>query len=332
MSNDEHDALPPSYAPASGSRRPNAEPPRTVGPGQETSSPRPRRQPQGGAPQRKSIRQPQADDGAGSALPPSYAPAARGRPSAISPDQATCIAPRTSSAVRAPDPRPGSPDSSGPASRRRKRRRPIVVILLLILAVLIAWPVGLLVWANGKIQHTEALSGAPGTPGTTYLLAGSDSRSDGAIPDGTEGQRSDTIMVMHVPDSGTPSLISLPRDTYVEIPGNGMNKLNASYSIGGAPLLVQTVEGVTGLTVDHYVEIGMGGVQNVVDAVGGVELCLDSDVQDELSALTWTAGCHQADGPTALAFARMRYSDPLGDIGRSARQRQVVAAVVKEVT
>lgn len=206
-----------------------------------------------------------------------------------------------------------------------------MVILVLLLAMLIAWPVGLLIWADGKIQHVEALSGAAGTPGTTYLLAGSDSRADGAVADNTEGQRSDTIMVMHVPDTGATSLISLPRDTLVEIPGHGMNKLNASYSLGGAPLLVQTVEGLTGLTVDHYVEIGMGGVEHVVDAVGGVELCLDYDVANDLSGLNWTAGCHQADGPTALAFARMRYADPTGDIGRSGRQRQVVAAVVNKV-
>ncbi len=190
---------------------------------------------------------------------------------------------------------------------------------------------GLTIWANGKIQHTEALSGATGTPGTTYLLAGSDSRADGAVTDPTEGQRSDTIMVMHVPESGRSALISLPRDTFVEIPGHGPNKLNAAFSAGGAPLLVETVENLTGLTVDHYVQIGMGGVQGVVDAVGGVELCLDRDVSDDLSGLQWKAGCHEVDGQTALAFARMRYADPTGDIGRTDRQRQVVSAVVSEV-
>jgi len=200
-----------------------------------------------------------------------------------------------------------------------------------LLVLLLAWPAGLLIWANGKIHHTEALSGAPGTPGTTYLLAGSDSRADGAVADATAGQRSDTIMVLHVPRSGPAALVSLPRDTLVDIPGYGPEKLNASYSIGGPPLLVKTVEDLTGLTVDHYVEIGMGGVQNVVDAVGGVELCLDYNVDDEFSGLKWTAGCHMADGPTALAFARMRYSDPNGDLGRAQRQRQVIGAVMKEV-
>lgn len=354
MSKDERDPLPPSYAPASGARRPSGGPARAVGPDgaaepDRQTPPRPRRQPGGSAaqadggtrqragadkrpnaPQRTSIRR----DAAGDPLPPSYAPAGPRR--APAPRQAPRTAPRQGAATQRYWPgeepaHPGAPGSTATATRRpARRRRPIVVVLVLLLVLLVAWPVGLLLWADGKIQHTEALSGTPGTPGTTYLLAGSDSRADGAVADPTEGQRSDTIMVMHVPEDGATSLVSLPRDTLVEIPGNGLNKLNASFSLGGPPLLVQTVEGLTGLTVDHYVEIGMGGVQNVVDAVGGVELCLDRDVQDELSGLSWVAGCHEADGPTALAFARMRYSDPTGDIGRSERQRQVVAAVVSK--
>lgn len=216
-------------------------------------------------------------------------------------------------------------------TRRRVRRRRAGVVLVLVLTLLLAWPIGLLVWANGTIQHVEALSGATGDPARVFLLAGSDSRADGPILDGTVGQRTDTIMVLTVPPSGTTSLISLPRDTYVDIPGYGPGKLNASFAYGGAPLLVQTVEALTGLTVDHYVEIGMGGVQDLVDAVGGVELCLDYDVDDELSQLVWTTGCHVVDGATALAFARMRYSDPLGDIGRAQRQQQLISAVTHEV-
>ncbi|MFC7405047.1 LCP family protein [Georgenia alba] len=207
-----------------------------------------------------------------------------------------------------------------------------MTLLVVLLVLLLAWPVGLLIYANGKIGHTDALTDAEGTPGTTYLLAGSDSRADGAIDDdGTTGQRSDTIMLLQV-SGGQTSLISLPRDTYVEIPGHGPGKLNSSYSAGGPPLLTATVEELTGLTVDHYVEVGMGGVQGVVDAVGGVELCLDYDVDDSRSRLQWEAGCHHADGETALAFARMRYSDPRGDIGRAERQRQVIGAVMEEVT
>ena len=246
-------------------------------------------------------------------------------------------APKPAQPTKRPEPPPrraaaGSVAPPTPAVRppRSHRRRRLPIMLAFLLAFLLAWPFGLLFWANGKIVHTPALSGAPGTPGTTYLLVGSDSRADGTVTDGAEGQRSDTILVLHVAPNGNAAMVSLPRDTYVQIEGYGGNKLNAAYSFGGGPLLVTTVEGLTGLTVDHYVEIGMGGVVSIVDAVGGVNLCLDYDVNDELSGLVWTAGCHDVDGTTALAFARMRYSDPLGDIGRQARQRQVIAAVVKK--
>ncbi|KRD45740.1 transcriptional regulator [Cellulomonas sp. Root930] len=205
-------------------------------------------------------------------------------------------------------------------------------VAVLVLAALIAWPIGLLVWANGKVQHTAALSGAANTPGTTYLLTGSDSRADGGIAqDGTEGARTDTILLLHVPDSGPTALISLPRDTYVDIPGQGASKLNAAFAWGKAPLLVQTVEGLTGLTVDHYAEIGMAGVEQIVDAVGGVNLCHDVDVNDADSGMVWTAGCHDVDGVQALAFARMRKADPTGDVGRAERQRQLIGAVMGKV-
>lgn len=205
-------------------------------------------------------------------------------------------------------------------------------VVAVVLALLLAWPIGLALWANGRIEHITALSGAAGTPGTTYLLAGSDSREGGVIEDAeTVGARTDTIMVLHVPPSGPSALISLPRDTYAEVPGYGGNKLNASFSIGGPALLVQTVESLTGLTIDHYVEVGFAGVQGVVDAVGGVDLCLDRDVAEPLSGLYWTAGCHLSDGKTALAFARMRYADPTGDIGRSERQAQLIGALSSKV-
>ncbi|WP_311836243.1 LCP family protein [Cellulomonas fimi] len=235
--------------------------------------------------------------------------------------------------VPAPAPRPET------AGRPRRRGRRAAGVLAFVLVLLLAWPIGLLIWASGKIQHVEALTTAPGTAGTTYLLAGSDSRADGVIEDAeTLGARTDTIMLLQVPSRGPAALISLPRDTFVDIPGQGPGKLNASFSLGGAPLLVQTVEQLTGLRVDHYVEIGFGGVQHVVDAVGGVELCLEDPniaypVDDQDSGLVWPApGCQVVDGFTALAFARMRQSDPTGDIGRGLRQQQLIGAVTSAVS
>ncbi|MGO1590560.1 LCP family protein, partial [Ancrocorticia sp.] len=188
----------------------------------------------------------------------------------------------------------------------------------------------LIVHGNNKMEHMDALSGAADTPGTTYLIVGSDKREEGGIDDGNEGQRADTIMLMQVPESGDTSLVSIPRDAYVEISEYGANKINAAYSLGGPELLVSTVENLSGMTVDHYVEVSMSGVSSLVDAVGGVNLCLDYDVSDKKSKLEWTAGCHDVDGETALAFSRMRYSDPKGDLGRGERQRQVVSKVIQE--
>lgn len=195
---------------------------------------------------------------------------------------------------------------------------------------MIGWPIWLLWHTNSNLNRVEAASTAASTPGITYIFAGSDSRDGWDPADTTEGERSDSTIMVHKAPNGQASMVSLPRDSYVEIPGYGWNKLNAAFSLGGPELLVETVELATGVTVDHYVQIGMNGVKDIIDALGGVELCWDSDVDDELSGLQWTAGCHHADGTQALAFSRMRYADPLGDMGRTMRQRQVMGAVVDE--
>ena len=91
--------------------------------------------------------------------------------------------------------------------------------------------------------------------------------------------------------------MSLPRDSYVPIPGHGRDKLNAAYAIGGPALLAQTVETVTGLRLDHYAEVGFGGFVGMTDAVGGVELCPKRHIRDRKSGLNVPKGCQQMDGP-----------------------------------
>ena len=267
---------------------------------------------------------------------PSYAPAS-GQPTPAAPSfapgsgssghQVTVnrSAPSTPP-TRAPQP---SAPSTAPRPRRKRRRHLVLKTLSLLLVLILAWG-GFLVWdANSNIGRVSALTGSADTPGTTYLLAGSDSRADGAVQDGFEGsERADSIMLVNVAPNGQAVALSIPRDTYAEIPGVGWDKINASYAYGGPQLLVETVEKLTGLTVDHFVQIGMGAVPDMVDAVGGVELCYDHDANDEYSGLNWTAGCHTVDGTTALQFSRMRYQDPEGDIGRTKRQRQVISKVV----
>lgn len=322
----------PSFPPKNPRRRPNADG-ATVIPGrtERMSKPAPRR-----SPDQRQQTEP-ADT-----PPPTYAPARSHRPAQQtrkkeplglplddSPEQSRSAPPqrRRPQAAAAP-----ATQAAPPRPRKKFRKRRIIIPLLVVLLVaIIAWPAYLMLYGNSKLTHIDALSGAPDTPGRTVLFAGTDKRSEDGINDGVEGQRSDSIMLVHIPESGNASLISLPRDTYVEIPGYGPGKLNSAYSRGGPELLVLTVENLTGLTVDNYVEVGMDGIANLVDAVGGIELCLDYDVSDAYSGLEWEAGCHESDGTTALAFSRMRYADPQGDIGRTARQRQVIAQVMNEV-
>ena len=223
-----------------------------------------------------------------------------------------------------------TPPSRSPRIPRAQlpARRVFKWALTVLIIFVIAWPLYLWYLVDSQLNRVDALSALPASEGETWLIAGSDQRSDGS--DGgvqqpwVQGARADSIMLLRKVN-GVAELVSLPRDTAVEIPGHGLNKLNASYAFGGPKLLVKTVEGVSGVKVDHYVEVTMGAVTQLVDAVGGVELCLDYDVNDADSALKWKSGCHQADGATALAFSRMRHQDPRGDIGRAERQRQVVS-------
>jgi LCP family protein required for cell wall assembly len=134
-------------------------------------------------------------------------------------------------------------------------------------------------------------------------------------------------MLLHTGD-GPNLLMSIPRDSLVEVPGQGRTKINAAFAFGGPKLLVQTIEDNTGIRIDHYVEIGFGGFVGVVDAVGGIEICPTRNMKDPLANLDIKKGCQQADGVTALGYARSRHTDPrYGDITRAQHQREVVSAV-----
>ncbi len=235
------------------------------------------------------------------------------------------------------DPRQPSPYRHTRPVRRRHRIPRVVrlgtTLVALALVISLGWISGLLLWTNSRIEHVEALSGRADTPGTTYLLAGSDLRDGQAVKDdGTHGKRTDTLMLLHKAPNGQTYLTSLPRDTYVRIPGKEKKrKLNAAYALGGPKLLVATVEDFTGLTIDHYVEVGFDGVEKIVDAVGTVNLCLDRDADDARSGLKMTKGCHDVGGEQALAFVRARYIDPTADLGRQKRQQQFVSKLMQRV-
>jgi LCP family protein required for cell wall assembly len=237
-----------------------------------------------------------------------------------------------------PTPPPVAPpvDQSRSSRRRRFRARYVWIVLLLWLVFLVVVPV--IAWNRVDKVDWEPEGERPADqPGTTYLLVGSDSREDLSEEQRKElstgdasGGRTDTIMLLHT-GSGPNLLLSLPRDSQVEIPDHGTTKINAAYAYGGPKLLVQTVEQNTGVRVDDYVEIGMGGVAGIVDAVGGIEVCPKANMKDKLAGLNIKKGCQDVDGKTALAYARSRHTSGIGDIDRVRRQREVVSAVGSEV-
>jgi LCP family protein required for cell wall assembly len=218
----------------------------------------------------------------------------------------------------------------------------VVTTLLTLLLVSVVAIVGTGYWIDTSLQRTAALADYPERPapgrGTTWLLVGSDSRQ-GLTPeqqaelttgDDIGNGRTDTILVVHVPGFGSDTsttMVSLPRDSYVDIPGHGEDKINAAFSIGGAPLLAQTVEEATGIRLDHYAEIGFEGFAAMVDAVGGVTMCPPEPVVDPLAGIDLPAGCQKLDGRNALGYVRTR-ATPRADLDRMANQRQFMSALM----
>ena len=236
---------------------------------------------------------------------------------------------------------PGQPPygkaQAGPKMRRpRFRVRYVLLLLLLWLVYLVVVPI--VAWNKvDQVKFEPSGSRPDDQPGTTYLMVGSDSRKGLSAQErkdlhtgGAAGSRTDTIMLLHT-GSGPNLLMSIPRDLEVDIPGHGTGKINAAYVYGQAPLLVQTVEKLTGIRIDQFVEIGMGGVVGIVDAVGGIELCPKDNYVDKDAGLNIKKGCQEVDGKTALAYSRSRHAQTLGDLDRVRHQREVVSAIGHKV-
>jgi LCP family protein required for cell wall assembly len=223
--------------------------------------------------------------------------------------------------------------------RRPRWGRRLGIALLVVLVLIL----GVAVWVDLRLHRVDALTDYAGrpaaTPGVDWLIVGSDSR-EGLTPAerrrlGTgdaAGRRTDTMMLLHIPrGGGSPTLVSLPRDSYVPIPGRGRNKLNAAYAFGGPKLLARTVEQVTGIRIDHYMEIGFDGFASVVDAVGGVRICVKEPMNDPNAALRLKAGCQVLNSRQALGYVRTRAS-ARGDLDRVQRQREFLGALMDKAT
>ena len=197
------------------------------------------------------------------------------------------------------------------------------------------------------------------------LIVGNDDRSgmtDAQVNElkvGRDGGslNTDTMMIVHVPADGSKAtLISLPRDSYVDIPGYGMNRLNAAYSMAyrdasgsanakraaGAQKLIEVIKNLTGLTIDHFVQVSLLGFVNISDAIGGVQVNMCNAVNDTVShnasigltggsGLVLSKGRHTIQGVQALEFVRQREGLKHGDIDRTARQRYFLTAAFRAV-
>lgn len=251
-------------------------------------------------------------------------------------------------------------ERGGPVGRWR-RTVAVVATLLSVLVVATStagW--ALLHRVEGQVDRVDVFAELEDRPpestgGTNFLLVGSDTREGisrralrrltAGSRRSAAGQRSDTVILAHVSGAGDAmTLISLPRDSLVKIPAHDsiaggsarervperLDKLNVAYAAGGPELTVRTVEHNTGVRIDHYVEVDFAGFVRLVDALGGVDVCLPAAVDDVQSGLDLPEGRSHVGGVQGLAYVRARAFDPTGDIGRIGRQQRFLAALVDQ--
>lgn len=332
---------PPSFIPSAGRRsRASSQTPRTITPSSSSRTPRAAGGNDNGIPPsfspnvNRSARRSTSASSQPQSIPPTQARRSSGSSRNASTPASSVI--RSATLSRTPVVAMTSGHNSAIAIRGRghKVRNGVIGAVILLIAALVLAVFGAWGWVDGKLNKADWLTTAADTPASTWLILGSDER-DGSTNfggvDDVSGYRTDTILVLTKPKSGPSSLISIPRDSLMNVDDQYM-KINAVAQLVGKKALVGEIEQLTGQKIDHVAQVKFGGLQKVVDALGGVELCYDQDVQDAYSGLNWTAGCHNADGSTALSFSRMRYADATGDFGRNARQRQVISAIVKKAS
>ncbi|MFJ2393162.1 LCP family protein [Streptomyces sp. NPDC087843] len=242
------------------------------------------------------------------------------------------------------DPEGKGVDASGSPSARPRRRgsraRRVLLGALVLFAVGLLMVGGVAWWAvkhyTGNVdrisgvfptQVPAAAQPAPSEGGQTFLLVGVDSRSelpttgrDAKAPEWKYGaQRSDTMMLVHLPaDHSGAYVVSLPRDAWVDIPGHGKAKLNAAFSWGGPPLLIDTVQRLTKVRVDHLAVIDWDGFKNLTDSLGGVDLVVNG-------------ASHHMNGTQALTYVRERHHLARGDFDRTHRQQYFLRTVLAKV-
>ncbi len=242
---------------------------------------------------------------------------------------------------------PEDGEASPEAAPRHRRRRvwPRVLIVLGIVVVLVLGAAGIyaatiqrsvtsnITRASGLLPDATPAADAPGAPSAApstratgalnYVLLGSDSRD----PNNEGNGRSDTIIVVHLDRARDKAyIVSFPRDMYVTIPDHGMNKINAAFSLGGAPLTVRTLETLTGAPMDHVVLVDFNGFIALTNELGGVTVT--NKTAFSKAGYDFPKGKITIKGTEALWFVRERHALPRGDLDRAENQRNVIKAIV----
>ncbi|MDX3061612.1 MULTISPECIES: LCP family protein [Streptomyces] len=261
-----------------------------------------------------------------------------------------------------PPGRPAAPPAE-PSSRRRKkergRRRGLKITLGVLIALLLAGS-GSVYWMYSSLDSNIKgvdIDRALGedrpeklpTAGQNLLVLGSDSRAGAENKElggggDVGGARSDTALVVHIPDGRTEAVaVSIPRDTLVtrpectkadgtKVPSAERRMFNSVYSEIGPACVVKTVEKMSGVRIDHYMEINFAGFKDLVDAIGGVTIEVDEPIHDKASGLDLAAGSHKLDGTESLAYVRTRHGVGDGsDLGRIGLQQQFLFALLTEI-
>jgi LCP family protein required for cell wall assembly len=249
--------------------------------------------------------------------------------------------------------------ASHPHPHVRRTLLAVTASLSVVVMVVAGVTMGAYFWTRGQIEEIPDVR-PPGATGSepdivgrcaeracNYLLLGSDSRK-GLTPEeleafgndeGLNGEfRSDTIILVHTrPDRREAIFLSFPRDLWVDIPGVGPERINAAFQggieRGGAQLVARTVKRLSGMQVHHVLYVDLLGFQQVVDALGGVDMCVPYPMEDELTLLDIPAGCQHFDGFTALAYVRTRHQpcDVVPDFARISRQQQFMRALIAKL-
>lgn len=216
----------------------------------------------------------------------------------------------------------------------KKILRAVLIVLLILVLAIVGIAVKVYLDVSGSVGDAYEKVDRDGSRNIDFskeepfsvLLLGIDTGDLGRDEQG----RSDTMMVATVnPQENKSTLVSIPRDTYVDIVGKGkQDKINHAYAFGGASMAMDTVSEFLDIPLDHYVSINMKGIQELVDAVGGVDV--NNDLEFEQDGHTYKFGKIHLDGEEALGYLRMRHEDPEGDYGRQKRQRAVVQGVLDQ--